>query len=84
MKIRVLNAPEYKAGIARAKWFAAVKRHDGKDVDSFMQNATKRPPALTKSGEAEPPAGGLRYFVRQEVVELVVSMPPQIVRILPG
>ncbi|MCH9027753.1 MAG: hypothetical protein IIA05_11675 [Proteobacteria bacterium] len=70
MKIKILETPEYKKGSARAKWFTAIKRYNGKDVDDFVAATAKRPPVLTKSGEPEPPAGWLRYFVREEVIEL--------------
>ena len=71
MKINILETPEYKAGSARAKWFAAVKRYDGKDVETFVAATTKKPPILTKSGEAEAPAGWVRYFEREKVIELL-------------
>ena len=57
MKIKILDAPTYKKGSARAKWFTAIKRYDGKDVDAFVEAATKKPPVLTKSGEGEHPSG---------------------------
>jgi hypothetical protein len=71
MKIRILDAPEYKPGSARAKWFAAVKRYDKKSVDDFIRNTQKRPPILTKGGEAEAPLGWVRFFEREGVLRLV-------------
>ncbi|MCH7503608.1 MAG: hypothetical protein IIA10_09670 [Proteobacteria bacterium] len=70
MIIKILETPTYKKGSARAKWFTAIKRYDDKDVDAFVEAATKRPPVLTKSGEGEPPNGWVRYFEREEVIEL--------------
>jgi hypothetical protein len=71
MKIKILNAPEYKKGSSRAKWFTAIKRYDGKDVDVFVAATSKKPRALNKHGEGEPPAGWIRYFEREEVIKLV-------------
>jgi hypothetical protein len=70
MKIKILNASEYKKGSSRAKWFTAIKRYDGKDVEAFVAATTKKPPVLTKASEREPPAGWIRYFER-EVIQLV-------------
>ena len=70
MKIKVLETPAYKKGSARAKWFTAIKRYDGKDVDAFVAATTKKPPVLNKHGEGEAPNGWVRYFEREEVIEL--------------
>lgn len=70
MIIKVLENPEYKKGSARAKWFTAIKRYDGKDVDGFIAAATKKPPVLKKNGEPEAPLGWVRYFEREEVIGL--------------
>ncbi len=53
-----------------AKWFAAIKRYDGKPVDDFVVAMNKKPPVLTKSGNAESPMGWLRYFERQEARQI--------------
>lgn len=71
MKIKILETPTFKKGIARAMWFAAIKRYDGKDVDAFVEATTKKPPVLTKKGECENPNGWVRYFEWEEVIELV-------------
>ncbi len=70
MEIKILETPAYKKGSARAKWFTAIKRYDGKDVDAFVAATTKKPPVLTKSGEPEAPNGWVRYFEREEVIKL--------------
>jgi len=72
MKIKLIskNAPTYKSGSSRAKWYAAIKRYNGKDLDAFLAAVEKKPPALKKNGEAEPARGWVRYFVREEIVEL--------------
>lgn len=71
MKIQLIakNAPSYKNDSARDRWFKAVIRYEGKSVDSFLKNMGKNPPAVTKSGEAEPPQGWLNYFVREKVIK---------------
>ena len=70
MKIKILDTPAYRKGSARAKWFTAIKRYDGKDVDSFVAATTKKPPVLNKHGEGEAPNGWVSYFEREEVIEL--------------
>lgn len=70
MQIKILETPNYKKDSARAKWFAAIKRYDGKDVDAFVAATIKKPPVLTRSGDAEHPSGWVRFFAREEVVEL--------------
>ncbi len=71
MKISILETPAYRKGSARAKWFTAIKSYDGKDLDSFVTATTKKPPVLNKHGEGEAPNGWVRYFEREEVIELV-------------
>lgn len=71
MKIKILETPEYKKGTARAKWFASIKGFNGKNVEDFVAATTKKPPVLTKSGEGEAPNGWVRYFEREEVIQLV-------------
>jgi hypothetical protein len=65
------KAPEYKATSARALWFAAVSKCNGKTPEEFVEAATKTPPALKKDGKPEHPAGWLRYFVKEGIVALV-------------
>ena len=64
------NAPSFKKGSARAKWFTAIKRYDGKSVEDFLAAATKKPPVLKKNGESESPMGWLRYFEREEHIQI--------------
>lgn len=71
MIVKILETPTYKNGSTRAKWFTAIKRYDGKDVDPFLAATEKKPPVLKKNGEAEAPSGWLRYFEREEVIEIV-------------
>ena len=70
MKIKILETPTFKKGSARAKWFTAIKRYDGKELDAFLDATNKKPPVLTKSGEGESPNGWVRYFEREEVIKL--------------
>ena len=64
------NTPTFKKNSARAKWFTAIKRYDGKPVDAFIDAMNKKPPVLTKNGGAESPMGWLRYFERQEAIQI--------------
>lgn len=38
MRIQLIakNAPNYKEGTARDKWFKAILRHEGKTVETFL------------------------------------------------
>lgn len=71
MIIKILETPTYKKGSARAKWFAAIKRYDGKELEAFLTATTKKPPVLNKHGEGEAPNGWVSYFEREEVIQLV-------------
>ena len=70
MIIKLLETPAYKKGSARAKWFMAIKRYDGKELDAFLAATTKKPPVLNKLGEGEAPNGWVRYFEREEVIKV--------------
>ena len=70
MKIKILETPEFKKGTARAKWFTAIKRYDGKSAEDFLAATTKKPPVLKKNGEGESPMGWLRYFERNENIQI--------------
>ena len=70
MNIVIKNAPEYRACSARAKWFAAVQRYQDKPLEMFVKNMKKRPPTLTRSGEAEDPRGWIDFFVIQGAIKL--------------
>ena len=62
--------PEYKAGSARALWYTALAKADGRSSEEFVEAASKKPPALTKSGTAESPASWLRYFMREGLTKV--------------
>lgn len=62
---------------ARAEWYKVLVAHDGKTPEAFLAACTANPPTLpTKgksAGKAEPPAGWLRWFIRNGVAELQPS-----------
>lgn len=62
---------EFKKGSARALWYGAVVKANGKTPEEFVDAATKTPPVLKKDGSAEHPAGWLRYFMKERMVQLV-------------
>ena len=64
------NTPTFKKNSARAKWFTAIKRYDNKPVDAFIEAMNKKPPVLKKNGEGESPMGWLRYFERNEHIQI--------------
>lgn len=70
MRIKVVKSPEYLPGSARAIWFKSVRRYDGKDLDRFVAATVKNPPTLTRSGEAEPPTGWVRFFEQEGVIKV--------------
>ena len=71
MIIKILETPEYKKGSARAKWLTTIKRYDGKELGAFLAATTTKPPVLNKHGEGEATNGWVRYFAREELIELV-------------
>ena len=64
------NTPRFKKGSARAKWFTAIRRYNGKDGQAFLDATTKKPPVFPKSGNAESTMGWLRYFEREEIIQI--------------
>jgi hypothetical protein len=62
--------PDLKYEGARAAWYGALLKHNGKSENDFIDACTKSPPALPKSGKSEKPSGWLRYFVREGVASL--------------
>ena len=57
-------------GSARALWYGAVVKASGKTPEEFVDATTKKPPVLTKGGKAEHPAGRLRYFTREGIIQI--------------
>ncbi len=41
MIIKILETPTYKKGTARAKWFTAIKRYDGKELDAVLHSVQR-------------------------------------------
>jgi hypothetical protein len=65
------KAAEFKKDSARALWYGAIAKANGKTAEDFVDAATKAPPVLKKDGKAEHPAGWLRYFMKEGMVQLV-------------
>ena len=70
MKVKIIDHLEFKKRSARAKWYAAVNRYDGKDLEAFVAATTKKLPILNKHGDGEAPQGWIRFFEREEIIEL--------------
>ena len=64
------NTPTFKKNSARANWFTAIKRYDGKSVENFLAAAAKKPPVRKRDGTGESPMGWLRYFERNENIQI--------------
>ena len=69
-KTIVVTKKEAKYKGARASWYAALLAHDGRTNIAFVDDCTKNPPAILKSGKAEDPHRWLRFFVRTGVATL--------------
>ena len=57
----------FRAGSARAKWYAHLVAHNGKTAQQFAKAALANPPSTPANGKlankCEPPSGWLRWFV---------------------
>ncbi len=67
--VKKLETP-FRDGSARANWWEAVNKHDGKTVEAFAKTVEKRPPHKTVKGQVEDPNGWLAFFKRQGLVAL--------------
>jgi hypothetical protein len=68
--VNAKKAPKFKENSARAIWFAALKKHNGKTVEEFVKAMADKPPVLTKKGKGEAPMGWVRYFEREGVIKV--------------
>src|SRR5688572_7547522 len=56
--IKVLKADaKLRGGSARAAWYAALCKYDGKPAAEFLVATKDKPPSVPKSGVAEKPTG---------------------------
>ena len=75
--IKVNKAEVNKANFrgARAAWLEAITAYDGKALTAFGEHVTANPPSTPKTGKyrdtCEPYMGWVRFFVRQELVQIV-------------
>lgn len=72
LKIQVLKPDTVYRG-ARAEWFKRLKEFNGKTEGEFLADTVANPPALTRNGTKEPPAGWMGFFKRQGVVNLIAA-----------
>lgn len=66
--------PNFRANSARASYYEAIAKFNGKSVDSFAKSVAATPPSTPKrgklKGKPEPIQGWISYFVRQGLVEI--------------
>lgn len=64
----------FRANSARASYYEAISKFNGKSVESFAASVAKNPPSVPGrgklKGKAEPIQGWIGYFVREGLVEL--------------
>ncbi len=60
---------------ARAAWLEHLRAYDGMSLALCVKAAQEEPPSTPKTGKyanvCEPPMGWVRFFVRQQIVEVV-------------
>ena len=66
--------PNFRAGSARAEYYAAITKFNGKSLDSFAKSVAAAPPSVPGrgklKGKPEPIQGWISYFVREGLVEI--------------
>jgi hypothetical protein len=75
--IQLTDQPaNFKAGSARAAWFALVAEYDGKPLAEFVAAGTANPPSLPvkgkSAGKLESVSGWASWFAKQGLVELPI------------
>ena len=75
MKITLTKVkPNFRPNSARASYYEAIAKFNGKSVDSFAKSVAATPPSVPKrgklEGKPEPIQGWISYFVRQGLVEI--------------
>ena len=75
MKITVTKVkPTFRPNSARASYYEAISKFNGKSVDAFAKSVADNPPSMPKrgklKGKPEPVQGWVSYFVRQGYITL--------------
>lgn len=75
MKIKLTKVtPTYRANTARAAYYDAITKFNGKSLDSFVKAMAANPPSYPKrgklAGKQEPVQGWVGFFQREGVIEL--------------
>lgn len=75
IKVNTTEAKKANFRGARAAWLEALQAYDGKPLEEFTKHVQENPPSTPKTGKlagkCEPPMGWVRFFVRQDLVEIV-------------
>ena len=75
MKIKLTKVtPTYRANTARAAYYEAITKYDGKPLAEFVKAVTAKPPSYPQrgklAGKQEPVQGWVGFFTREGVIEL--------------
>jgi len=66
--------PTFRAGSARALYYEAIAKFNGKSVESFVKAVAASPPSVPNrgklKGKQEPVNGWISYFVREGLVTI--------------
>lgn len=64
----------FRPNSARAAYYEAITKFNGKSVEAFAASVAKTPPATPKrgklKGKPEPIQGWISYFVREGLIEI--------------
>jgi len=75
MKIKITKVtPNFRANTARAAYYEAIVKFNGKSLDSFVKEVTANTPSYPKrgklQGKQEPVQGWVSFFQREGLIEL--------------
>ncbi len=75
IKVNTTAADKAKFRGARQAWLEILTKYNGKPLADFTAHVQENPPSTPKTGKyanvCEPPMGWIRFFVRQQLVEIV-------------
>lgn len=74
IKVNKSVKANFRQGTARAAYYSAICKHNGKSLNGFIKACAAKPPSYPKAGKLkgklEPTAGWVAYFVRTGHVTL--------------
>lgn len=74
IKVNPKAKANFRPGTARAEYYDAICKFNGKSVESFAKAVAESPPAVPQrgklQGQAEPVRGWISFFVRGGYISL--------------